>query len=109
MATTKSATMMLRVCDCAANGACTCETRPFGDDRPHLNAVAASSPDRVIELPSLLYRALTRAGFDRCEGQDDTLSDHQLATLMSRADSIATRIGLKQLIDRAGIWPKAAR
>jgi hypothetical protein len=109
MTTSRSATMMVRSCDCADDGACTCITRPFGDDRPHLNAVAASSPDRVIELPSPLFRALARAGITRSEGLGDRLSEQQLATLMSRADSIATRIGLKQLCDLAGIMPKASR
>jgi hypothetical protein len=107
MATTRSATMMVRHCACV-DGACTCVTRPFGDDRPHLDTVAAASPDRVIELPSALYRALTRAGITRSAGPGDTLSEEQIATLLS-GKSISERIEMKQLADIAGILPRASR
>jgi hypothetical protein len=105
MAITKSATMMVRAC---VDGACTCETRPFGDDRPCLDAVAAASPDRIIELPSPLYRALARAGIIRSEGPGDTLSEQQLATLLIDK-SISERIELKPLANATGILPRAFR
>jgi hypothetical protein len=113
-----SARLMIEKCDCNA-APCVCSTTPYlarveavtaGADRPGLDRLDGPSPsDRAIELPSALYWALTRAGFDHCEGFEDTLSDYQLATLMSRADSIATRIGLKQLCDAVGILPRAPR
>jgi hypothetical protein len=119
MATT-SATIMVRHCDCA-DGACTCVTHPFGDDRRYLDGVVAAGAartdldrldgpsDKVVPVHPVLLKALTRAGFSRCEGQGDTLSRQQLDTLMSRAGSISDRIERKQLVGDAGIWPTGAR
>jgi hypothetical protein len=66
-------------------------------------AASAAKPDVVLVHPVLL-KALKKAGFDRCDGEGDHLSEEQLAAVMADK-TIAQRIELKQMADLAGIMP----
>jgi hypothetical protein len=117
MATT--ARLMIEKCDCHA-APCVCSTTPY---LSRIDAVTASAtrdrssgldrpdgshvPEKTVVVHPILRRALERCGFHRC-ADDVRLSQRQMDTLMTGRD-IAQRIELKQLIDLAGIWPKAPR
>src|SRR4051794_35479555 len=78
-------------------------TRPAG----RLPPLPRSTRPAEVAVHPVLLKALTKAGFDRCE-DGDRLSGAQLASLMNATPSVSERIALKMLIADAGIAPQVA-
>jgi hypothetical protein len=67
-------------------------------------SIAAAKFREFVPVHPVLFAALRRAGYERCDDPADKLLAAQLAAILADR-SISERIALKQLADQAGILP----